>query len=100
MHAESRLRDRRWFDDLVARDLAITPPLAQAQTQSGTGGVIGAQLTVRIAGWLAYTLSRSTYLYYDPRWQTLVPPPRSDATVVVRHQRAAFRFRNSFRVGS
>lgn len=56
----------RWLDDLVARDLAVTPPLAQALTQSGTGRVIGAQLTARvigwhsITGWLAYTLSRST----------------------------------------
>jgi hypothetical protein len=56
----------RWLDDLVARDLAVTPPLAQALTQGGTGRVIGAQLTARITGWrgitgwLAYTLSRST----------------------------------------
>lgn len=56
----------RWMDDLVARDLAVTPPLAQALTQGGTGQVIGAQVTARVVGWrgltgwLAYSLSRST----------------------------------------
>ncbi|HET9627810.1 MAG TPA: TonB-dependent receptor [Kofleriaceae bacterium] len=55
----------RWLDDLVSRDLAVTPPLAQNLTQQGTGRVIGAQLTARlvdwrgVTGWLAYTLSRS-----------------------------------------
>jgi TonB dependent receptor len=55
----------RWLDDLVARDLAVTPPLARALTQAGTGRVIGAQLTLRAAGWrgltgwLAYSLGRS-----------------------------------------
>ncbi len=56
----------RWLDDLVARDLAVTPPLAQALTQGGTGRVLGAQVTARVVGWrgvtgwLAYSLSRST----------------------------------------
>ena len=56
----------RWLGDLVARDLAVTPPLAQALTQAGTGRVLGAQLTARVldwrgvTGWLSYTLSRST----------------------------------------
>jgi hypothetical protein len=56
----------RWLDDLVARDLAVTPPLAENLTQAGTGEVIGAQVTARLVdwrgltGWLAYTLSRST----------------------------------------
>ena len=56
----------RWLDDLVARDLAVTPPLAQALTQGGTGRVLGAQITARLVGWrgltgwLAYSLSRST----------------------------------------
>ena len=56
----------RWLDGLVARDLAVTPPLAQALTQGGTGRVLGAQVTARVVGWrgltgwLAYSLSRST----------------------------------------
>lgn len=56
----------RWLDDLVARDLAVTPPLAENLTQDGTGRVVGAQVTARLVdwrgltGWLAYTLSRST----------------------------------------
>jgi TonB dependent receptor/Carboxypeptidase regulatory-like domain/TonB-dependent Receptor Plug Domain len=56
----------RWLDDLVARDLAVTPPLAQALTQGGTGRVLGAQLTARVVGWrgvtgwLSYALGRST----------------------------------------
>lgn len=51
---------------LVARDLAVTPPLAAALTQGGTGEVIGLQATARLvgwrdlAGWLTYSLSRST----------------------------------------
>ena len=55
----------RWLDDLVARDLAVTPPLAQALTQDGIGRVYGIQLTARVlgwhelSGWLAYNLSRS-----------------------------------------
>ncbi len=56
----------RWLDDLVARDLAVTPPLAEALTQGGTGKVIGVQLIARVVGWrgltgwLSYALSRST----------------------------------------
>jgi hypothetical protein len=55
----------RWLDDLVARDLAVTPPLAHSLTQRGIGRVLGIQLTARaigwhgLSGWLAYTLSRS-----------------------------------------
>ena len=56
----------RWLDDLVARDLAVTPLLAQSLTQSGTGEVLGVQLTARVvgwrgfSGWLSYGLSKST----------------------------------------
>ena len=55
----------RWLDDLVARDLAVTPPLAQALTQDGIGRVYGIQLTARllgwhgVSGWLSYNLSDS-----------------------------------------
>ena len=55
----------RRLDDLVARDLAVTPPLAQALTQAGIGRVFGVQLTARVigwrglSGWLSYNLSRS-----------------------------------------
>ncbi len=56
----------RWQGDLVARDLAITPPLAATLTHAGSGRVLGVQLTGRLVGyrgltgWLSYTLSRST----------------------------------------
>lgn len=56
----------RWLADLVARDLAVTPPLAATLTQLGAGRVLGVQLTARlvgwrgVSGWLSYTLSRST----------------------------------------
>jgi hypothetical protein len=56
----------RLLDDLVARDLAVTPLLAQALTQGGTGQVLGLQITARIvgwhglSGWLSYGLSKST----------------------------------------
>lgn len=56
----------RWLDDLVARDLAVTPLLAHALTQGGTGRVLGIQLTARVvgwhglSGWLSYGLSKST----------------------------------------
>jgi hypothetical protein len=56
----------RWLDDLVARDLAVTPLLAQALTHGGIGRVLGVQLTARIvgwrglSGWLSYGLSKST----------------------------------------
>jgi len=55
----------RWLDDLVARDLAVTPKLAHALTQDGIGNVYGVQLTARVigwhglSGWLSYNLSRS-----------------------------------------
>jgi hypothetical protein len=55
----------RWLDDLVARDLAVTPPLAKVLTQAGIGNVLGLQLTARVvgwhgvSGWLSYNLSRS-----------------------------------------
>ncbi|MCX5742712.1 MAG: TonB-dependent receptor, partial [Proteobacteria bacterium] len=56
---------RRWLDDLVARDLAVTPRSARALTQDGTGNVVGLQVTARavgihgLSGWLSYNLSRS-----------------------------------------
>ena len=56
----------RWLDELVARDLAVTPPLAMTLTQGGIGRVVGVQITARavgwhgLAGWLSYSLSRST----------------------------------------
>ncbi|MBX3154932.1 MAG: TonB-dependent receptor [Deltaproteobacteria bacterium] len=56
----------RWLDDLVARDLSVTPRFAHALTQGGTGEVAGVQVTARAAswrnltGWLSYSLSRST----------------------------------------
>jgi hypothetical protein len=55
----------RWLFSLVARDLAVTPPLAQSLTRQGSGDVTGVQLTARIvgwrglSGWLSYNLSRS-----------------------------------------
>lgn len=55
----------RWLDNLVARDLAVAPPLAQALTQNGVGTVVGVQVTARVigwnglSGWLSYNLSRS-----------------------------------------
>ncbi len=56
----------RQLEDLVARDLAVTPLFAQALTQGGTGRVLGAQVTARVvgqrglSGWLSYSLSKST----------------------------------------
>jgi hypothetical protein len=55
----------RWLDSLVARDLAVTPPLAKNLTQDGIGDVFGVQVTARVigwhgvSGWLSYNLSRS-----------------------------------------
>jgi len=55
----------RWLDGLVARDLAVTPKLANALTQDGIGNVYGVQITARLigwyglSGWLSYNLSRS-----------------------------------------
>ena len=51
--------------DLVARDPAVTPPLARSLTQNGSGQVTGVQVTARLvhwrglSGWLSYNLSRS-----------------------------------------
>jgi hypothetical protein len=56
----------RILDDLVSRDLAVTPLLAHVLTQDGTGRVAGMQMTARVvgwhglSGWLSYGLSRST----------------------------------------
>lgn len=55
----------RSLDDLVARDLSVTPPLAKVLTQAGKGQVVGLQVTARVlayhglSGWLSYNLSRS-----------------------------------------
>ena len=55
----------RNLEDLVVRDLAVTPPLAKVLTQNGTGYVRGVQVTARVlgwrgvSGWLSYNLSRS-----------------------------------------
>lgn len=55
----------RSLDDLVARDLGVTPPLAKVLTQDGKGQVYGLQVTARVlayhglSGWLSYNLSRS-----------------------------------------
>ncbi len=55
----------RSLDDLVARDLSVTPPLAKVLTQEGIGDVFGVQVTARVigwnglSGWLSYNLSRS-----------------------------------------
>jgi hypothetical protein len=55
----------RKLDHLVARDLAVTPPLAHTLTQDGIGDVFGVQITARVlgwhglSGWLSYNLSRS-----------------------------------------
>jgi hypothetical protein len=56
----------RWLDDLVARDPAVTPPLAATLTQAGTGRVVGVQLTARVvgwhgvSGWLSYDVGEAT----------------------------------------
>ena len=56
----------RWLDALVARDPAVTPPLAATLTQAGTGRVVGVQVTARLVGWhgltgwLSYNLGEST----------------------------------------
>jgi hypothetical protein len=55
----------RSLDDLVARDLSVTPPLAKVLTQLGEGQVLGLQVTARVlayhglSGWLSYNLSQS-----------------------------------------
>jgi len=79
----------RWLDDLVARDLAVTPPLAQALTQGGTGRVIGAQLTARVVdlrgvtGWLGYTLSRSTRKDADHQTERLFDHDQTHGLIAV-----------------
>ncbi len=56
----------RLLEDLVARNPAVTPPLAHVLTQDGSGKVDGVQVTARLihwhglSGWLSYNLSRST----------------------------------------
>jgi hypothetical protein len=79
----------RWLDQLVARDLAVTPPLAQALTQGGTGRVLGAQLTARlidargVTGWLSYTLSRSTRKDADTQAERLFDHDQTHGLIAV-----------------
>jgi TonB-dependent receptor-like protein/carboxypeptidase family protein len=79
----------RWLDDLVARDLAVTPPLAQALTQGGTGRVLGAQLTARVVGWrgvtgwLSYSLSRSTRKDADTQAERLFDHDQTHGLIAV-----------------
>jgi hypothetical protein len=79
----------RSLGDLVARDLAVTPPLAQALTQGGTGLVIGTQLTARVieargvTGWLSYTLSRSTRKDADAQPERLFDHDQTHGLVAV-----------------
>jgi hypothetical protein len=79
----------RWLDDLVARDLAVTPRLAQALTQGGTGRVLGAQLTARlvdwrgVTGWLSYTLSRSTRRDADGQAERLFDHDQTHGLIAV-----------------
>jgi hypothetical protein len=55
----------RLLSDLVARNPAVTPPIADVLTQAGSGHVEGVQVTARVvhlrgfSGWLSYNLSRS-----------------------------------------
>jgi hypothetical protein len=55
----------RLLQDLVARNPAVTPPLADVLDQAGSGHVEGVQVTARLvhlhgfSGWLSYNLSRS-----------------------------------------
>ena len=79
----------RWLDDLVARDLAVTPPLAQNLTQGGTGRVLGAQLTARlvdwrgVTGWLSYSLSRSTRKDADSQAERLFDHDQTHGLIAV-----------------
>ncbi|HEY0192456.1 MAG TPA: TonB-dependent receptor, partial [Kofleriaceae bacterium] len=79
----------RWLDDLVARDLAATPLLAQNLTQGGTGRVLGVQLTARlvdwhgVTGWLSYTLSRSTRKDADAQPERLFDHDQTHGLVAV-----------------
>src|SRR5262249_21265837 len=53
------------FNDLVSRNEAPTPPLAQTLTQDGIGRAYGGQLLLRqdlfkgVFGWINYSISRS-----------------------------------------
>jgi len=79
----------RWLDELVARDLAVTPLLAQALTQGGTGRVLGAQVTARVidwrgvTGWLSYTLSRSTRKDADSQAERLFDHDQTHGLIAV-----------------
>ncbi|HEX4422971.1 MAG TPA: TonB-dependent receptor [Kofleriaceae bacterium] len=79
----------RWLDDLVARDLAVTPPLAQALTQGGTGRVLGLQVTARLVdwnhltGWLSYSLSRSTRKDADTQPERLFDHDQTHGLIAV-----------------
>ena len=79
----------RWLDDLVARDLAVTPRLASALTQDGTGRVLGVQVTARIvgwrglSGWLSYGLSRSTRKDADDRAERLFDRDQTHGLIAV-----------------
>jgi TonB dependent receptor/Carboxypeptidase regulatory-like domain len=79
----------RWLDHLVARDLAVTPPLAQALTQGGTGRVLGAQLTARVigwrglTGWLSYALGRSTRKDADAQAERLFDHDQTHGLIAV-----------------
>jgi len=79
----------RLLDHLVARDLAVTPPLAQTLTQGGTGRVVGAQLTARllawrnVSGWLSYTVSRSTRKDADRQAERLFDHDQTHGLIAV-----------------
>jgi hypothetical protein len=79
----------RWLDDLVARDLAVTPPLAEALTQGGTGRVLGAQLTARLVGWrgltgwISYALGRSTRKDADTQPERLFDHDQTHGLIAV-----------------
>jgi hypothetical protein len=79
----------RWLDDLVARDLAVTPLFAEALTQGGTGRVLGVQLTARVvawaglSGWLSYGLSRSTRKDTDDQRERLFDRDQTHGLIAV-----------------
>lgn len=79
----------RWLDDLVARDLAVTPPLAMALTQGGAGRVLGVQVTARVVGWrgvtgwLSYSLSKSTRKDADSQQQRLFDHDQTHGLIAV-----------------
>ncbi len=97
----------RVLDALVARDLAITPPLAQALTQGGTGRVIGAQLTARVVdvhgvtGWLSYALSRSTRRDADRQAERLFDHDQTHGLIAVASwERGPWTIGGRFRLAS